>query len=166
MTFDIEYDTYDSNRRWYDSDDDDPVSDYSSLLDYYSSMSVNYYTLSKKSAIALLRDGEDLLQGVIVQHGKRFYVFVKNPNLGQFTGNALVNEIIPKQRLRYPTVDIDSKVPSRDDLIEYFSVFIDDKYDLVIFETTRGYHVLVKSALLNFDEHRDFINKVAEDNPT
>ena len=98
---------------------------YHDLREYYHRrLGPSWSVSSKKSAIELLTVDNYLLRGVIIQQMGKFYVFVDDfvvddPSLEEFEGYSAVNEIIPKQRCRYPTVDIDSKTPSLAELLLY-----------------------------------------------
>ena len=136
------------------------------LREYYQRrLGSAWYVYNKQSAVELLTVNDYLLPGVIIQHRDRFYVFVTN-FLSDFTGLAAVNEIIIKQRLRYPTIDIDSKIPSLADILSYFNELVDSINDVLVFETTGGYHVLLKTIPIDFEEHRSLLKKVASDRPS
>jgi hypothetical protein len=140
---------------------------YLELDQYYRrNLGPTWYTLNKKSALKLLSIEDYLFGGVIIQVGGKFNVFLNNPDLEQFSGLSLVNEIIPKQRLRYPTIDIDSKVPSLNDLLNYFGNLVESVDDIIVFTTTGGYHMLLKNIPIDFEEHVALIESVDKDNPT
>ena len=146
---------------------------YHELREYYRRhLGPSWYVCNKKSAEELLTVENYLLRGIIIQQMAKFYVFVDNPNLSEseivkrFQGCSAVNEIIPKQRLRYPTIDIDSKTPSLGDLLLYFNTLVDSINDVLVFETNGGYHILLKTIPVDFEGHRSLLNKIATDRPT